>query len=137
MVVLDSCKGGGISHIVRQNGFQVCPHFVGHGIGSFFHGHPEVWHHANESQLLMEAGMAFTIEPIVMEGAAAFRILRDGWTAVSADRKRSAQFEHTVLITSSGAEGGQCLMSLRLGYMSGRNPRLASEESSPVLSRPV
>lgn len=40
------------SRIVRQNGFRVCPHFVGHGIGSFFHGHPEVWHHGKEVPLL-------------------------------------------------------------------------------------
>ncbi|XP_077175834.1 methionine aminopeptidase 1D, mitochondrial isoform X2 [Paroedura picta] len=99
-----SVIGNTISRIVRQNGFQVCPHFIGHGIGSFFHGHPEVWHHANESPLLMAQGMAFTIEPVVMEGSAAIRVLPDGWTAVSADSKRSAQFEHTVVVTSSGVE---------------------------------
>uniref|UniRef100_A0ACB8G0W4 Methionine aminopeptidase 1D, mitochondrial n=1 Tax=Sphaerodactylus townsendi TaxID=933632 RepID=A0ACB8G0W4_9SAUR len=101
---LSELDHSGSSRIVRQNGFQVCPHFVGHGIGSFFHGHPEVWHHANQNPLLMEEGMAFTIEPIIMEGSPEFQTLPDGWTAVSMDNQRSAQFEHTVLMTSRGAE---------------------------------
>ncbi|XP_072220332.1 methionine aminopeptidase 1D, mitochondrial isoform X2 [Leuresthes tenuis] len=80
--------GNTISEIAQASGFQVCPYFIGHGIGSYFHGHPEIWHH----------------EPILMEGSAEFRILKDKWTAVSADDKRSAQFEHTVVITSDGVE---------------------------------
>ncbi|XP_009331584.1 PREDICTED: methionine aminopeptidase 1D, mitochondrial [Pygoscelis adeliae] len=59
---------------------------------------------ANDSDLLMEEGMAFTIEPIIMEGSPEFKILKDKWTAVSVDNKRSAQFEHTIVITSEGAE---------------------------------
>ncbi|XP_040827652.1 methionine aminopeptidase 1D, mitochondrial isoform X2 [Ochotona curzoniae] len=82
-----SVIGNTISRITRQNGLQVCPHFVGHGIGSYFHGHPEIWHH----------------EPIITEGSPEFQVLEDGWTAVSLDNQRSAQFEHTVLITSRGA----------------------------------
>ncbi|KAJ7345644.1 hypothetical protein JRQ81_001594 [Phrynocephalus forsythii] len=99
-----SVIGNTISHIARQNNFEVCPNFVGHGIGSYFHGHPEVYHHENDSDLLMEEGMAFTVEPIIMEGSSAFRTLEDQWTVVSLDNKRSAQFEHTIVITSSGAE---------------------------------
>ncbi|XP_062972465.1 methionine aminopeptidase 1D, mitochondrial isoform X2 [Elgaria multicarinata webbii] len=99
-----SVIGNTISLIAHQNDFRVCPYFVGHGIGSYFHGHPEIWHHENESDLLMQEGMAFTIEPIIMEGSSEFRILRDKWTAVSLDNKRSAQFEHTIVITSRGAE---------------------------------
>ncbi|KAJ8255409.1 hypothetical protein GJAV_G00204560 [Gymnothorax javanicus] len=96
--------GNTISQIASSYAFQVCPYFIGHGIGSYFHGHPEIWHHANDNDLLMEEGMAFTIEPILMEGSSEFRILKDKWTAVSADDKRSAQFEHTVVITSDGVE---------------------------------
>ncbi|KAM4551286.1 methionine aminopeptidase 1D, mitochondrial [Odontesthes bonariensis] len=96
--------GNTISEIAQANGFQVCPYFIGHGIGSYFHGHPEIWHHANDNDVTMDEGMAFTIEPILMEGSAEFRILKDKWTAVSADDKRSAQFEHTVVITSDGVE---------------------------------
>ncbi|PNI86413.1 METAP1D isoform 6, partial [Pan troglodytes] len=99
-----SVIGNTISHITHQNGFQVCPHFVGHGIGSYFHGHPEIWHHANDNDLPMEEGMAFTIEPIITEGSPEFKVLEDAWTVVSLDNQRSAQFEHTVLITSRGAQ---------------------------------
>ncbi|XP_074729320.1 methionine aminopeptidase 1D, mitochondrial isoform X3 [Strix uralensis] len=83
-----SVIGNTISSVARRGGFQVCPSFVGHGIGSYFHGHPEVWHH----------------EPIIMEGSPEFKILKDKWTAISVDNKRSAQFEHTIVITSEGAE---------------------------------
>eukprot|EP00062_Callorhinchus_milii_P005811 gi/632945675/ref/XP_007888183.1/ PREDICTED: methionine aminopeptidase 1D, mitochondrial isoform X2 [Callorhinchus milii] len=96
--------GNTISQIANSNGLQVCPYFIGHGIGSYFHGHPEVWHHANTNDLVMEEGMAFTIEPILMEGSPEFKILKDGWTAISNDNLRSAQFEHTIVITSEGAE---------------------------------
>ncbi|NXF49208.1 MAP12 aminopeptidase, partial [Oceanites oceanicus] len=83
-----SVIGNTISSVARRGGFQVCPSFVGHGIGSYFHGHPEVWHHANDSDLLMEEGMAFTIEPIIMEGSPEFKILKDQWTAISVDNRR-------------------------------------------------
>ncbi|KAJ8282439.1 hypothetical protein COCON_G00049580 [Conger conger] len=96
--------GNTISQIADSYGFQVCPYFIGHGIGSYFHGHPEIWHHANDNDMLMEEGMAFTIEPILMEGSSKFKILKDKWTAVSMDDMRSAQFEHTVVITSDGVE---------------------------------
>ncbi|XP_027721493.1 methionine aminopeptidase 1D, mitochondrial isoform X2 [Vombatus ursinus] len=83
-----SVIGNTISRITCENGLQVCPHFVGHGIGSYFHGHPEIWHH----------------EPIIVEGSPEFKVLEDKWTVVSTDNKRSAQFEHTIVITSGGAE---------------------------------
>ncbi|KAL5005096.1 hypothetical protein ScPMuIL_018552 [Solemya velum] len=57
-----------------------------------------------EDDAVMEEGMTFTIEPIISEGSPEIRILEDGWTVVSLDDSRSAQFEHTVLITSSGVE---------------------------------
>ncbi|XP_034039898.1 methionine aminopeptidase 1D, mitochondrial isoform X2 [Thalassophryne amazonica] len=96
--------GNTISEIANSSGFQVCPYFIGHGIGSYFHGHPEIWHYANNNDMTMEEGMAFTIEPILMEGSVRCKILKDKWTAVSADDKRSAQFEHTVVITSDGVD---------------------------------
>ncbi|XP_016095366.1 methionine aminopeptidase 1D, mitochondrial-like [Sinocyclocheilus grahami] len=98
------CHGIPDSKIANSNGFCVCPYFIGHGIGTYFHGYPEIWHHANDIDLQMEEGMSFTIEPILMEGSSEFKILRDKWTAVSVDDKRSAQFEHTVVITSDGVE---------------------------------
>ncbi|XP_024922116.1 methionine aminopeptidase 1D, mitochondrial isoform X1 [Cynoglossus semilaevis] len=96
--------GNTISKIAQESGFEVSPYFIGHGIGTHFHCHPEIWHHANDNDMTMEEGMAFTIEPIVMEGSVEFRILKDKWTAVSVDDKRSAQFEHTVVITSDGVD---------------------------------
>ncbi|KAK6315301.1 hypothetical protein J4Q44_G00148300 [Coregonus suidteri] len=96
--------GNTISDIAHSNGFHVSPYFIGHGIGSYFHGHPEILHHANDNDMTMDEGMSFTIEPILMEGSSEFRILKDKWTAVSADDKRSAQFEHTVVITSGGVD---------------------------------
>ncbi|XP_061776905.1 methionine aminopeptidase 1D, mitochondrial isoform X2 [Nerophis ophidion] len=96
--------GNTISEIAQANGFQVCPYFIGHGIGSHFHCHPEIWHHANDNDMTMEEGMAFTIEPILMEGSPEFRILQDKWTAVSTDQKRSAQFEHTLVVTSDAVQ---------------------------------
>nr|DBA19832.1 TPA: hypothetical protein GDO54_015602 [Pyxicephalus adspersus] len=99
-----SVIGNTISRIAKENNFQVCPHFIGHGIGSYFHGHPEIWHHENVNNMEMEEGMAFTIEPIILEGSPQFKILKDNWTAMSRDNKRSAQFEHTIVITSVGAE---------------------------------
>ncbi|CAL1579866.1 unnamed protein product [Knipowitschia caucasica] len=96
--------GNTISKIAHATGFQVCPYFIGHGIGSSFHCHPEIWHHANDNDMTMDEGMTFTIEPILMEGSPEFRILNDKWTAISADDKRSAQFEHTVVITADGVD---------------------------------
>ncbi|XP_068605137.1 methionine aminopeptidase 1D, mitochondrial [Brachionichthys hirsutus] len=96
--------GNTISEVAHAGGFPVSPYFIGHGIGARFHCHPEIWHHANSNDMTMDEGMAFTIEPILVEGSVEFRVLRDGWTAVTADDKRSAQFEHTVVITSDGVD---------------------------------
>ncbi|XP_068196829.1 methionine aminopeptidase 1D, mitochondrial isoform X2 [Antennarius striatus] len=96
--------GNTISEVAHASGFQVSPDFIGHGIGSHFHCHPEIWHHANNNDMTMDEGMAFTIEPILMEGSVEFRILRDNWTTVTADDKMTAQFEHTVVITSDGVD---------------------------------
>ncbi|XP_078661531.1 uncharacterized protein LOC144905663 [Branchiostoma floridae x Branchiostoma belcheri] len=96
--------GRTISSVAKETGLTVSPNFIGHGIGAFFHGPPEINHIANSLPGTMEAGMAFTIEPIIMEGSHQITILEDGWTAVSVDNGRSAQFEHTVLITEEGVE---------------------------------
>uniref|UniRef100_A0A8D0D721 Methionine aminopeptidase n=1 Tax=Sander lucioperca TaxID=283035 RepID=A0A8D0D721_SANLU len=95
--------GNTISEVAHASGFQVCPYFIGHGIGSYFHCHPEIWHHGKFASLGTDSGCS-CVEPILMEGSAEFRILKDKWTAVSADDKRSAQFEHTVVITSDGVD---------------------------------
>nr|CAB3263612.1 methionine aminopeptidase 1D, mitochondrial-like [Phallusia mammillata] len=96
--------GCAIEKFANSRGFSVCKEFVGHGIGSYFHGPPNVLHTTNSSNLLMKPGMAFTIEPILMEGSNQIKRLSDGWTIVSKDNLRSAQAEHTVLITDTGVE---------------------------------
>ncbi|BFF94997.1 methionine aminopeptidase 1D chloroplastic/mitochondrial [Drosophila madeirensis] len=78
--------------------------FIGHGIGSYFHGPPEIYHYHNTIGGKMRPGMTFTIEPILTLGESDVALLEDGWTAISLDGARSAQFEHTILITDTGAE---------------------------------
>ena len=79
--------------------------FCGHGIGSQFHEEPQVLHYGRpDSGPELRAGMIFTIEPMINAGKAAISELPDGWTIVTKDRSLSAQWEHTVLVTESGAE---------------------------------
>jgi methionyl aminopeptidase len=78
--------------------------FAGHGIGETFHTNPIVHHCVNASPYVMVEGMTFTIEPMITEGGAGVDMWGDGWTVVTKDRGRAAQFEHTVLITAHGGE---------------------------------
>jgi len=96
--------GSAIHSHVSSRGFQVIPSFTGHGIGTYFHGPPDIYPCRNSYPGKMMPGMTFTIEPGVSEGSADVMILRDRWTAVSPDNSRSAQFEHTVLITEEGVD---------------------------------
>ncbi|XP_015179802.1 PREDICTED: methionine aminopeptidase 1D, mitochondrial [Polistes dominula] len=93
-----------VEEIANKHGYNVIPAFVGHGIGTYFHGPPDILHYANESAERMHPGMTFTIEPILTQGGEEIEILEDGWTAVTTDDARTAQSEHTILITSSGYE---------------------------------
>ncbi len=100
---------GDISHAVQSlvegAGFSVVRDFVGHGIGRGSHEDPQVPNYgvAGRGAVLVE-GQALAIEPMVNEGGAAVRVLEDGWTAVATDGKRSAHFEHTVLVTGGAPE---------------------------------
>jgi len=98
--------GESIEATSRSAGYSVCRNFIGHGIGSYFHGPPNIFHYVTNraSKQLMEPGMTFTIEPIIMDGLHDVVILPDGWTVVSKDGGRSAQAEHTILITNDGCE---------------------------------
>ena len=79
--------------------------FVGHGIGQVFHGPPQVPHYFEPAAAtIMEPGMIFTIEPMITIGDIRPVIWDDDWTAVTADGSRSAQFEHTVLVTDTGVD---------------------------------
>jgi methionyl aminopeptidase len=79
--------------------------FCGHGIGRRFHEDPQVLHYGKAGTgLRLEAGMTFTVEPMINAGKAAIRELADGWTIVTKDHSLSAQWEHTVLVTPDGYE---------------------------------
>lgn len=87
------------------NGFSVVREFTGHGIGQTFHMSPYVAHfYEPDNMIMIEEGMTFTIEPMINAGTAECIIWPDKWTAVTADLAKSAQFEHTILVTADGAE---------------------------------
>ena len=98
--------GAAIQEIAENNVFSVVRDFVGHGIGKVLH-HPSLqiphFGKRNTGRRLVE-GMIFTIEPMINEGVWQVEVLADNWTAVTRDRKLSAQCEHTVRVTKSGVE---------------------------------
>lgn len=88
---------------VESHGFSVVRDFVGHGIGSALHEEPQIPNFGTPvPNPRLQEGMVFAIEPMVNEGSYEMRILPDGWTAVTADGRLSAHFEHTVAITGNG-----------------------------------
>jgi methionyl aminopeptidase len=98
--------GAIIEDFVTPHGFSSVKQFCGHGIGSVFHCAPNILHYRNkEPNGQMAVGHTFTIEPMICEGSAARPVIwPDDWTATTIDGKRSAQFEHTLLITPDGVE---------------------------------
>jgi len=96
--------GNEVELVARKAGFTVVPCFTGHGIGTYFHGPPDIYHCYNNYPGKMQTGMTFTIEPVLAQGSHEIIILEDGWTAVTLDNGRAAQCEHTVLITDDGVE---------------------------------
>jgi methionyl aminopeptidase len=97
--------GHAIQRVAEAARFSVVRDFVGHGIGRTFHEAPEVRHFGKPGDgLLLQAGMLFTIEPMINAGRPEVKILKDGWTTVTRDREPSAQFEHTVGVTEGGVE---------------------------------
>lgn len=97
--------GAAIEDHARRNGFSVVVEWGGHGIGRSLHEDPSVPHTGPGGKgPIMRPGMVFTIEPMINAGRPQWKLLKDGWTVVTADGKLSAQFEHTVAITDSGAD---------------------------------
>ena len=97
--------GYAIQSFVEKEGFSVVRDFCGHGIGEYFHKEPNILHYGNPGKgTKLTEGMIFTIEPMINEGSYETKTLNDGWTAVTKDKKLSAQFEHTIGITSTGYE---------------------------------
>ncbi len=94
-----------IEKLVKEHGYSIVREFTGHGIGESFHMAPYVAHFFEpNNSTIMEEGMTFTIEPMINAGCAECVIWPDKWTAVTRDLARSAQFEHTLLVTAGGVE---------------------------------
>jgi methionyl aminopeptidase len=94
-----------IESYAKRFGYGVVRDFTGHGIGTTFHSGLIVPHYDDPaSTVTMEVGMTFTIEPMLTLGVISYDIWSDGWTAVTRDHKRTAQFEHTLLVTEDGHE---------------------------------
>lgn len=100
---------GDIGHAVEshahKNSLSVVHEFCGHGIGTSLHEDPQVLHYGKPGEgMVLEAGMTFTIEPMINAGKRAVKVLPDKWTVVTKDREPSSQFEHTILVTETGYE---------------------------------
>lgn len=113
MLGIEACKPGvtfgDLGHVIQtfveKHRFSVVRDFCGHGLGRTFHAPPSVLHYGKLGEgPVMQEGMFFTIEPMVNAGTWETKILSNGWTAVTRDRQASAQFEHSIGITATGAE---------------------------------
>ncbi len=97
--------GHAIQTFVEGEHFSVVREYCGHGIGRRFHEDPQVLHYGTPGTgMALAQGMTFTIEPMVNAGKRQVKVLPDGWTVVTKDRKLSAQWEHTILCTADGYE---------------------------------
>ena len=97
--------GRAIENRAKQDKLGVVRAFIGHGIGEQFHTDLQILHYYEpRNNTIMRPGMTFTIEPMITLGTWQHRMWDDEWTAVTADGKRTAQFEHTVLVTDDGVE---------------------------------
>ena len=97
--------GVAIETHAHGHGYGVVRMFVGHGIGEQFHTSPSVPHYYTpDASTIMEPGMVFTIEPMITLGTWRERMWDNGWTAVTTDGRRTAQFEHTILVTDTSPE---------------------------------
>jgi methionyl aminopeptidase len=95
--------GAAIEEVAKKEGVSIVTELGGHGIGRKMHADPHVNHTGQAgSGIRLKAGMALTVEPMVNQGKAAVKFLKDGWTVVTADGKLSAQWEHTVIVTATG-----------------------------------
>lgn len=108
-VVKPGATLGDIGHAIQtyaeKHGYSIVREYCGHGIGREMHEAPEVLHYGDQGKgLILEEGMTFTIEPMINQGKAKVKTKNDGWTVVTSDKKLSAQWEHTIAVTSDGYE---------------------------------
>ena len=115
--------GHAIAHYAKAQGYSVVREYCGHGIGREMHEAPQVLHYGRPNTgLVLEEGMVFTIEPMLNQGRAAVRSQPDQWPVHTRDGKLSAQFEHTVAVTATGAR----VLTLRQGEV----PRCAVDPAA-------
>lgn len=96
-----------IEVMANKERFSIVQEYCGHGIGSGFHEDPQILHYNGytpRTDLVLEAGMCFTIEPMINAGKRHCKQLNDGWTVVTKDHSLTAQWEHTLLVTETGVE---------------------------------
>ncbi len=108
-LVKPGARLGDIGHAIQTHAEKrhcsVVREYCGHGIGKEFHEEPQVLHYGKPGTgVELKAGMTFTIEPMINDGAANITLLQDGWTVITRDRSLSAQWEHTILVTDNGYE---------------------------------
>ncbi len=97
--------GYAIQRHAEKHGYSVVREYCGHGIGREMHEEPQVLHYGERGRgLVLQEGMVFTIEPMINQGKAKVKLKKDGWTVVTSDKKLSAQWEHTIAVTSTGYE---------------------------------
>ena len=107
--------GAAIQEHAETNHYSVVRDYCGHGIGQVYHEEPQVLHYGERHEgLELKEGMCFTIEPMINLGGYQTKLLNDGWTVVTKDGRLSAQWEHTIAVTSSGYE----ILTLRSEEMS-------------------
>jgi methionyl aminopeptidase len=97
--------GAAIQEYAEGERCSVVRDFCGHGLGRLFHDEPNILHYGSWGEgIELRSGMLFTIEPMINLGRPQVKVLSDGWTAVTRDRSLSAQFEHTIGVTETGAD---------------------------------
>ena len=97
--------GAAIQEHAEKNYYSVVEDYCGHGIGQVYHEDPQVLHYGKAGTgLQLKEGMCFTIEPMINQGSKYTKLLRDGWTVETKDGRNSAQWEHTLAVTSTGVE---------------------------------
>ena len=98
--------GTAINKFIKKSGrFGIVKEFCGHGIGAQFHEEPQIVHYKNNDKTKMEVGMCFTVEPMINIGKPGTIVDKnDGWTVYTSDKKNSAQWEHTIVVTRTGCE---------------------------------
>ena len=108
-LVKPGCKLGDIGHVIQtlaeKNHYSVVREYCGHGIGKVFHEEPQILHYGRpHTGLELKEGMVFTIEPMINAGKSHSKLKSDGWTVETKDGRLSAQWEHTMAVTTNGVE---------------------------------